>query len=101
MKRSLGIGGAAIAALLFASPVMADEEEYEFAPLPPGEGAEVVYYNCIACHSLRTVTNQRFSRRIWDEVLDWMRETQGMHDLGDDREIILDYLATHLGPESE
>lgn len=101
MRRSLGIGGAALAALLFAAPALADEDEYEFAPLPPGEGAEEVYYNCIACHSLRTVTNQRFSRRVWDEVLDWMVDSHGMHDLGDDREIILDYLETHLGPESD
>lgn len=92
--------GAAVAALLLAGSALADDE-YEFAPLPPGEGAEEVYYNCIACHSLHTVTNQRFSRRVWDEVLDWMADTQGMHDLGDEREIILDYLATHLGPDSD
>ena len=92
--------GAAVAALLLAGAALADDE-YEFAPLPPGEGAEEVYYNCIACHSLRTVTNQRFSRRVWDEVLDWMVDTHGMQELGDEREIILDYLVTHLGPDSD
>ena len=92
--------GAALAALLVSTPVLA-EEEHEFAPLPPGEGAEEVYYNCSACHSLRTVTNGAFSRRVWDEILDWMVEDQGMWELEPEvREKILEYLSTHLGEDS-
>lgn len=98
--RQILIGGAAAAALLFAVPTLADDE-YEFAPLPPGEGAEETFYNCGACHSLQTVTNGAYSRRVWDEILDWMVEDQGMWELDpDEREIILDYLATHLGEDS-
>ncbi|MCC5971330.1 MAG: aldehyde dehydrogenase [Pararhodobacter sp.] len=93
--------GAALAALTlaFATPAMADDDN-PFAPLPPGEGAEETYYACIACHSLRTVTNGAYSRRVWDELLDWMVEDQGMMELEpDEREIILDYLATYIGEE--
>ena len=94
------LGGAAAAALAFASPAVA-EEDWEFAPLPRGEGAEETYYACIACHSLRTVTQGAYSRRVWDELLDWMVEEQGMHPLEpDEREIILEYLVTHLGEDS-
>jgi mono/diheme cytochrome c family protein len=101
-----GIGSAAIAALLFLAPLQAPatevDEEYEFYPLPPGEGVEEVYYNCIACHSLRTVTNGGYSRRVWDELLDWMVEDQGMPELPpEEREIILDYLSTHIDEEWE
>lgn len=97
--RHVLIGGAAAAALLFTAAALADEE-YEFAPLPPGEGAEETFYNCGACHSLRTVTNGGYSRRVWDELLDWMVEEQGMHVLDPaEREIILDYLATHIGED--
>ena len=103
MRRTL-FGGAALAALAFAlnvgGPALANED-WEFAPLPRGEGAEETYYNCIACHSLRTVTNGAYSRRVWDELLDWMVEEQGMPELDpEEREIILDYLATHLGEDS-
>lgn len=96
--RHVLFGGAALAALLLAAPVMADE--YEFAPLPPGEGAEETYYACIACHSLRTVTNGGYSRAVWDELLDWMVEVQGMYEMPpEEREIVLDYLATHIGED--
>jgi mono/diheme cytochrome c family protein len=97
--RQMLIGGAAAAALLLTAPALADDE-YEFAPLPPGEGAEETFYNCSACHSLRTVTNGAYSRRVWDEIIDWMVEDQGMWELDpEEREIILDYLATHLGED--
>jgi hypothetical protein len=91
----------AVAAALFlgfSSPAAIAEEE--FGGLPEGEGRETVFYACQGCHSLTTVTNQRFSRRVWDEVLVWMVEDQGMAELPEeDHEIVLDYLATHLGIE--
>jgi len=93
--------GAAVAALTLglAAPALAGEDN-PWAPLPPGEGAEDTYYACIACHSLRTVTNGGYSRQVWDELLDWMVEEQGMMELDpDEREIILTYLATHIGEE--
>lgn len=86
--------------LAFSSPGAIAEED--FGGLPEGEGRETVYYACQACHSLTTVTNQRFSRRVWDEVLVWMVEDQGMAELPDeDYEVVLDYLATHLGIENQ
>lgn len=98
MVRS-SIMSAAAAALMAVSvsPVHASED---FGRLPEGEGQETVFYSCVACHSITTVTNQRFSRRVWDEVLVWMVEDQGMPELPDDeREIVLNYLAKHLGAE--
>ncbi len=69
----------------------------DFAGLAAGPGREEVFYACSTCHSLRLVTQQRLARDIWDETLAWMVEEQGMPELeADEREIILDYLATFL-----
>lgn len=90
---------AATAALLLAlAPAQAEENPWD--PLPPGEGAEETYYACIACHSLRTVTNGGYSQLVWDELLDWMVEEQGMWELEpDERELILNYLSTYIGED--
>lgn len=103
--------GAAFAALLLVAPLpvagqdritsLADvPADYEFYPLPPGEGVDEVYYGCIGCHSLRTVTNGGYSRAVWDELLDWMVDVQGMVDPEPEiREIMLEYLTTYLGED--
>jgi len=111
MKNIPSLCGAAVAALLLAAPIGATEperitnladvpEDFEYYPLPPGEGVDEVYFACIACHSLRTVTNGGYSRAVWDELLDWMVEDQGMMEPEPDiREILLEYLSTHIGED--
>ena len=113
MKTFTSTCGAACAALLLALPLQASAQDritryvdvptdFEFYPLPPGEGVEEVYYGCIACHSLRTVTNGGYSRAVWNELLDWMVENQGMMEPEPDiREVMLDYLATYIGEDWE
>jgi hypothetical protein len=113
MKTFASICGAAFAALLLALPLQAYAQDritryvdvpqdFEFYPLPPGEGVDEVYYGCIACHSLRTVTNGGYSRAVWDELLDWMVENQGMMEPEPDiRAVMLDYLSTYLGEDWE
>jgi len=74
-------------------------DDPDMALLPVGQGREQVFYLCSACHSIRTVTQQKLSRRVWDETLDWMVEEQGMPEQDDeDRKIILDYLSEHVSP---
>jgi len=100
-KTRYGILGAAAAALIFAfasGPAMAQDED--FGGLPPGEGQELVFYSCQGCHSLAIVERSDFSRRVWDEVLDWMVDSQGMVPLPDDmRATVMDYLVEHYGYE--
>ncbi len=55
--------------------------------------------NCIACHSAKLVTQNRATREGWSEMLNWMQEKQGLWDLGQQREPILEYLATYYAPE--
>ncbi len=76
-------------------------EQEDWDGLPPGEGRDVVFYTCQACHSLAIVKQQGLSREWWDDTLTWMVEEQNMPELDDqDRVLVLDYLATHYGPDS-
>lgn len=78
----------------------ADEEDNEFGVLKVADGVEETYYNCVACHSERIIAQQGLTRDGWDELLVWMVEEQGMHDIEDpERSIILDYLAEHYNED--
>ncbi|MEM8527939.1 MAG: hypothetical protein AAGG68_25080 [Bacteroidota bacterium] len=63
------------------------------------EGFELVKGTCTTCHSAKLITQNRASRAGWEQMIDWMQETQGLWELGDIEPIILDYLATHYAPE--
>lgn len=74
--------------------------EAELAMLPDGAGKEEVFYTCVVCHSIRTVVQQKLSKNMWDETLDWMVDEQGMPELDDeDRTVILNYLSEHVSPD--
>lgn len=64
-----------------------------------GEGLLAVKANCLACHSAKLVTQNRFTREGWHDKIVWMQETQGLWDLGENEPIILDYLAEYYAPE--
>jgi len=61
-------------------------------------GFELVRANCTVCHSAKLVTQNRATREGWDQMIVWMQEKQGLWDLGSNKPIILDYLATHYAP---
>ncbi len=82
-----------------AGGTSADNEDW--GGLPPGPGREEVYETCDACHSVKLVSQQRLSRDVWDETLDWMVEEQDMPELDPEaRELILDYLGTYLSDKT-
>ena len=76
-------------------------EEDPWMGLPAGPGRELVFGVCQACHSLAIVKQQGLDRETWDETLAWMVEEQGMppFDRGN-LNLVLDYLATHYGRNS-
>lgn len=63
------------------------------------EGFEVVRATCTACHSAKLVTQNAATREGWEEMIRWMQRTQGLWELGDKEEVILDYLAENYAPE--
>ncbi len=73
-----------------------EAEENEFGVLKVADGVEETYYNCVACHSERIISQQGLTRDGWDELLVWMVDEQGMHVIEpEERDKILDYLSTH------
>ena len=66
--------------------------------LPTGPGQEEVCTYCVACHSLPIITQQRLSKRVWEEVLVWMVDEQAMPTIATgERALIVDYLADWFG----
>jgi cytochrome c len=72
----------------------------EWQGLPKGKGREAVFYNCVACHSMAIIQQQRLNRRVWSEVLQWMIDEVRMPKPSDqDYQLILDYLVEHFGQD--
>ena len=46
-------------------------------------------------HSAKLVTQNRMSAERWNATIRWMQETQNLWDLGDQQEIIVNYLVTN------
>ena len=90
------------------APVQAQGPAPAFTPkdeqiedLPDGPGRDETFGMCTACHGYKLVSNQGMTRDRWDETLTWMTERHGMPDIqGADRNLILDYLATHHPPKA-
>ncbi|MDC6388622.1 monoheme cytochrome C [Maribacter sp. PR1] len=63
--------------------------------LVEGEGLEEVVTNCTTCHSSKLIIQNRMGKEQWNATIRWMQETQGLWDLGEDQDIIVDYLTTN------
>jgi hypothetical protein len=73
----------------------------EWQGLPEGKGREEVFYNCVACHSMGTIMQQRLSLRWWEITIEKMIDDMGMVEPPDDEmDLILDYLEEHFGQDS-
>jgi hypothetical protein len=66
--------------------------------LNAGSGFETTKSVCLACHSAKLITQNRATAEGWKEMIVWMQETQGLPDLGDKEEEIINYLATYYAP---
>ena len=82
------------------APAFAPKDE-RMEDLPEAPGRDETFGLCTACHGYRLVSNQGLTRDKWDETMVWMTERHGMPDIqGADRDLILDYLATHHPPKA-
>lgn len=55
--------------------------------------------NCTTCHSAKLIIQNRMSKERWISAIRWMQKTQNLWDLGDNEEIIVDYLVTNYPPK--
>ena len=65
------------------------------------EGLMAVVSNCTVCHSSKLVIQNRMNRERWDATIKWMQETQNLWDLGENHEVIVDYLVTNYPPKKK
>ena len=73
-----------------------EESAEEF---PAGAGREETFYACIACHNFKLVAAQGLTREQWDETVTLMTRRHNMPAIeGDERKVILDYLASAFSP---
>jgi len=71
---------------------------YAADELKPGLNSEIVSQTCIACHSLKLVTQNRANKAGWLAMIRWMQAEQGLWPLGENEDKILEYLSTYYGP---
>ncbi len=81
-------------AIVILLPRLASGQE---VPLPPGKGVESVTGICSICHGLDLVTQQRQDRDGWTRIVDQMIQFGAPIPPGE-RQVIIDYLATHFSP---
>ncbi|MFT5942856.1 MAG: hypothetical protein ACI9Q4_002122, partial [Sediminicola sp.] len=61
-------------------------------------GMREVITNCTSCHSAKLVTQNRMSKEEWIATIRWMQKTQNLWNLGENEDVIVDYLAKNYGP---
>ncbi len=66
--------------------------------LVEAEGLMEVVNNCTNCHSALLVTQNRMNEERWIATIRWMQETQNLWDLGNNEQIIVNYLVTNYPP---
>lgn len=62
---------------------------------------QVIIGACTSCHSAKLITQNRATKEGWENMIDWMQETQGLTDLGDKEPVIVDYLTKYYSPKEE
>lgn len=66
--------------------------------LKEDEGLMTVVNHCTACHSAQLVIQNRMNKERWNATIRWMQETQNLWDLGENQEVIVDYLVRNYPP---
>lgn len=85
-------------ALILCSHWAVAEELDRATGLTIAPGFKVVSVQCTVCHSAKIITANRADREGWLAMIRWMQETQGLWPLGDNEELVLDYLSSYYGP---
>lgn len=60
--------------------------------LKEAQGLNMVIAHCTACHSAQLIIQNRMSEERWRATIRWMQETQNLWDLGDNQDVIINYL---------
>lgn len=69
--------------------------------LKDAEGLMTVVQNCTNCHSSKLVIQNRMNAERWNATIKWMQETQNLWPLGENQEVIVNYLVTNYPPKKK
>ena len=75
--------------LLFVAAVFAADR------LPDGPGKKTLESACTACHALDIITNKKWDRAKWQDVVPRMNPALSQEETSD----VVGYLARHFGPK--
>lgn len=64
-------------------------------------GMQETITNCTSCHSAQLVIQNRMNKETWQTTIKWMQETQNLWDLGENEDVIIDYLVKNYPPSSK
>lgn len=64
-------------------------------------GMQETINNCTNCHSAQLVIQNRMNKETWQTTIKWMQETQSLWDLGENEDVIIDYLVKNYPPSSK
>ncbi|ULN65489.1 cytochrome C [Vibrio gigantis] len=85
--------------LVHAGDIPENPKEYygvdKVSGLIMAPGWETVKGQCNACHTSLIVAQNSGNREQWRETIQWMVDTQGLWDLSDTWDPVLDYLSTY------
>ncbi len=79
-----------------STPVPAKKAD---APLPDGDGKDLVIKKCSTCHETNMFSRRRYDKDHWNQILDNMT-SKGMDATDAELDTISTYLTTNLGPTS-
>lgn len=65
------------------------------------DGLTEVVTHCTPCHSAKLLTQNRLNEEGWKATIRWMQETQNLWDLGENEEVIINYLVTNYPIENK
>ncbi|MGB3776330.1 MAG: monoheme cytochrome C [Leeuwenhoekiella sp.] len=66
--------------------------------LVAADGYMTVVNNCTNCHSAKLVIQNRMDANRWKATIKWMQETQNLWELGENEQVIINYLVTNYPP---
>ncbi|MGB7395186.1 MAG: monoheme cytochrome C [Pricia sp.] len=64
-------------------------------------GLQETVNNCTNCHSAKLVIQNRMNAERWHATIRWMQETQNLWPLGENEDIIVNYLVTNYPPQKK
>ena len=90
-----------VALLLFLLQTKNSLSQSDFDLLPDHDNKILILQNCISCHSIKLITQNKMSKNLWLKTIRWMQEEHNLKIFNkDEEEKIIDYLDTFFSSDN-